>query len=196
MGGSDATYADTSGYLVTGDVGATSIVMDDNEIMARNNGGSSPLYFQATGGDVGIGQQNAPAYKLEVNGSAGKPGGGIWSAPSDQRLKQDIQPYTDGLSSLVQINPVTFHYSPGSGYDPAPEYVGVIAQELNEVAPYMVSESPKVLEDGSTGYLQVDMSATMFMLINAVKEQQALISTLQTELEALKQIVLKNAEGQ
>ena len=110
----------------------------------------------------------------------------MWSTSSDARLKQDIQPYTDGLSSLLKINPVTFHYASPSGYDPTPEYVGVIAQELREVAPYMVSVSPKVLEDGSTGYLQVDMSATMFMLINAVKEQQHLIESQQAEIDALK----------
>jgi hypothetical protein len=34
-------------------------------------------------------------------------------------------------------------------------------------------------------YLQVDNSAMTYMLINAVKEQQAMIATLRTELDVL-----------
>jgi hypothetical protein len=78
-----------------------------------------------------------------VDGSAGKPGGGSWTNSSDRRLKQNINDYGDGLDEVMRIRPVTFHYNDLSGYDTDPEYVGVIAQELQEVAPYMVSESEK-----------------------------------------------------
>ena len=80
------------GYLVLGDVNSTNIVLDNNEIMARNNGGISNLGLQADGGsltvhasssipdeekfhinnwgDVGIGTLQIPVgYKLAVNGS-------------------------------------------------------------------------------------------------------------------------------
>lgn len=89
---------------------------------------------------------------------------------------------------------MTYHYTPESGFDPAPEYVGVIAQELQQVAPYMVSVSKKVLEDGSSGYLQVDMSATTFMLINSIKVQQATIDALRAEVGALKSIAAEQEE--
>jgi hypothetical protein len=135
-------------------------------------------------GEVGIGTAN-PNYLLEVNGTAGKPGGGSWTNSSDARLKQDIKPYEDGLQSILSIQPVRFHYNVHSGYDTSKEYVGVIAQELQEVAPYMVNTSARILPDGSTGYLDVDNSAMTYMLINAVKEQQAIIASQQDQIDTL-----------
>lgn len=144
-------------------------------------------------GNTGIGT-NTPGFKLEVNGSAAKPGGGTWSATSDRRLKQNIRPYQDGLSTLIRINPVHYQYNEKSGYDIFAEHIGVIAQELQAVAPYMVAESPVIAEDGQP-YLTVDNSAMMYMLINAVKEQQEMIDHLNKEntslsatIEKLKQI--------
>lgn len=135
-------------------------------------------------GEVGIGTAN-PNYLLEVNGTAGKPGGGSWTNSSDARLKQQVEPYSDGLQSILAIRPVRFHYNTHSGYDPSKEYVGVIAQELQVVAPYMVNTSARILPDGSTGYLDVDNSAMTYMLINAVKEQQEIINTQQDRIDAL-----------
>ncbi len=135
-------------------------------------------------GEVGIGTIN-PGYLLEVNGTAGKPGGGSWTNTSDARLKQNVISYTDGLQSILSIHPVRFQYNERSGYDTSKEYVGVIAQELNAIAPYMIHTSDRVLPDGTTGYLDVDNSAMTYMLINAVKEQQEMINTQQNRIDAL-----------
>jgi len=63
-GGSDVTVSDLgSGYLLLGSPADTNIVMDNNEIMARNNGQPSTLHLNAEGGDVKMGPQQAhPAY--------------------------------------------------------------------------------------------------------------------------------------
>jgi len=137
-------------------------------------------------GTVGIGTVS-PDYLLEVNGTAGKPGGGSWTNTSDLRLKQNIHPYTDGLQSILKINPITYQYNELSGHDTDPEYVGVIAQELKEIAPYMVSVSNNKTEDGVNDYLSVDNSAMTYMLINAVKEQQKMIDELKQEIQILKE---------
>ena len=130
------------------------------------------------GGNTGIGVIN-PTYKLHVNGTAGKPGGGTWTATSDKRLKKNIDSYTDGLEQVLAIRPVKYQYNELAGTDTDVEYVGVIAQELQKVAPYMVG---KFDLDG-TEYLDVDNSAMTYMLINAVQEQQDMIKTQQTIIE-------------
>jgi hypothetical protein len=133
-------------------------------------------------GNLGIGV-TAPTHQLQLSSdSAGKPGGGSWSNSSDRRLKQNVNGYHDGLSKIQKIRPVTFQYNELSGYDTEPEYVGVIAQELQEVAPYMVSEN-------ETGYLDVNNSAMTYMLVNAVQEQQEMIKALQEEVASLKATV-------
>ena len=96
--------------------------------------------------------------------------------------KGNVLPYTDGLNAVLAIKPVRFHYNEVSGYDTKPEYVGVIAQELKEVAPYMVGTFKK---EGAE-YYDVNNSAMTYMLINAIKEQQKMIEQLKKEMEELK----------
>jgi hypothetical protein len=146
-----------------------------------------------------------------ANGGCVKPGGGSWSAPSDRRLKKNIINYTDGLSSIRGINTIFYNYNGENGLPTEPQFIGVIAQELKEIAPYMVfedSESVNTVEN----YLGVDPSAFTYMLINSVQEldktvqdqqlkigdqqteledQQSQIETQQTELNAIKKALEK-----
>lgn len=154
-----------------------------SDFMLRT-GALERIRIQHSTGNIGIGTA-APGYKLEVNGSAAKPGGGSWIAASDARLKQNVTDYTDGLSRLLHIRPVAYQYNTISGYDTSQKHIGVIAQELKEVAPYMVNTSGKITEDGTSDYLEVDNSAMTYMLINAVKEQQAIIEKLEQRIVQL-----------
>jgi hypothetical protein len=151
-------------------------VSDSGKLQWRHDDASRMT--MTTGGSLGIGV-TVPNYQLHLSlDSAGKPGGGSWTNSSDRRLKQNINAYQDGLAEIQKIRPVTFHYNVQSGYDTTPEYVGVIAQELQEVAPYMVSEN-------ESGYLDVNNSAMTYMLVNAVKEQQDIIQQQQRMISAL-----------
>lgn len=142
---------------------------------------------------VGIGTC-APAYLLHVNGVAAKPGGGSWTVASDRKLKKDIQPFQEGLQEILQVNPVWFRYNGKAGMPTEKRYVGVIAQEMQKVAPHTVSEF--VYEDGEGNnerYLDYDANALNYMLVNAVKElntvvneQQLIIGQLKEEIAALK----------
>lgn len=70
VGGTDASLTG-GGYIVTGSTSADNIVIDDNEIMARNGAsldGTSILYLNNQGGDVHIGRAGKG---LEANGVSG-----------------------------------------------------------------------------------------------------------------------------
>ncbi len=153
--------------------------------IARNymeNGTFHIEYF----GNVGIGTSE-PDYKLHVNGSAGKPGGGSWAVASDERLKKNVKPFTDGLEVLEKINPVTFRYNGEGGIDMEEEFVGVIAQDMKRIAPYMVDNMEYVdtTTNASTNYLSFDPNALWYVTINAVKEQQAVIEEQNKQMEVL-----------
>lgn len=67
-GGVDASNT-THGYFMTGPVTSTNIIMDNNEIMARNNGEASYLYINHNGGTVHMGPGSpADGYQLSVRG--------------------------------------------------------------------------------------------------------------------------------
>lgn len=57
-----------NGYFLIGTTGAINMVMDANEIQARNNGSASNLFFNLDGGNVGIGGGVSRA-KVEIHGS-------------------------------------------------------------------------------------------------------------------------------
>jgi hypothetical protein len=137
-------------------------------------------------GKIGIGD-NTPSFTLEVNGTAGKTGGGVWSTPSDRRLKTNIKSYTDGLDAILKIRPVTFNYNGKLDLSTDKEYVGVIAQEIKEIAPYTIEEKDFAVKGEKPElYYSYDGSALTYMLINAVKEQQSQIEEQKEEIERLK----------
>ncbi len=111
---------------------------------------------------------------LTVTGAASKPGGGSWTAFSDSRVKKDITDFAPGLSELERVRPVRFKYNGlGGTTDNGKEYVGVVAQELEKVLPFMVDSQPKKLHPSDTDVSEikeVDPSAFTYTLINAVQE--------------------------
>ena len=142
-------------------------------------------------GNVGIGT-TAPDALFSVNGTASKPGGGSWSVFSDRRLKQDINPFKDGLSVINGIKPVTFRYNGKLGHPTDKTYVGVIAQEIQTVAPYTVDSFKAKLnpEDVTeTDILRFDPNALTYISINAIKELSTENQKLRQELDELKAMV-------
>jgi hypothetical protein len=136
---------------------------------------------------VGIGT-SAPAYLLHVNGTAAKPGGGSWTVASDQRLKKNVSAFTDGLDVLTKVKPVWFEYNGQASMPTDKRYVGVIAQQMKEIAPYMVGRFTYQDTTGKkTDYLDYDANALTYILVNAIQEQQKQMEQLKKEKDALKQ---------
>lgn len=131
----------------------------------------------------------SPSYQLQLTkNSAAKPGSAYWTVVSDRRLKKDIKPYVKGLELVKAINPVYFKYNEASGVVDDSEFVGIIAQELQEVAPDMVNYIPDPNEkDKNTEYLSADLSQLDFALVNAVKELDLEIQRLKTEVQQLRE---------
>lgn len=154
---------------------------------ATNLGGPfTPIFTINTDVRVGVNTQ-APDQTFSVNGNASKQGGGSWAGFSDRRIKKDIKPFNDGLSKLLKINPVSFKYNGLGGYDASEkEYVGVIAQDIKPIAPYMIETVNKKLQptdSTTTDLLMYDATALTYILVNAVKEQQIQINELKDQLK-------------
>ena len=162
------------------------------------------IHIERTNQRVGIGT-SSPATKLHVAGTISHMG---LSNVSDRRLKTDIREYKGGLKEVLSIQPKYYRYNDilinSKGAERKDlngrQEVGVIAQEIQEIAPELVNtfvhESYDYTnDDGETGpklisedeYLAVNTDAIKFMLVNAVKEQQEIIENQEdriAELEA------------
>lgn len=99
-------------------------------------------------GNVGIGTVS-PSYNLQVNGTAGKTGGGTWSDSSDERLKTALAPIAgnDALEKIMRINPVLFDWINPSIHGGAVESGGFTAQNILEIFPDFVTKNPCVGAD-------------------------------------------------
>jgi hypothetical protein len=151
-----------------------------------------------TNGNVGIATAN-PNFVLEVNGSAGKPGGGSWSSTSDARLKKNIHPLSGALDKLLALRGVSFEYiAPEKIHELSGERIGLIAQEVEKVLPDWV-------ETGPNGYKRVTVRGLEALIVEALRELQerqeaqlaalkrnrdAEIQELQQRLERLEQSLL------
>lgn len=114
---------------------------------------------------------------------------GSWFRVADVNLKKDMKPYQDGLNEVLKLNPIKFHYTEESGLGSDYEHIGVSAQDLQEVAPYMVGKG-KIKPDSSEEHLHMDTGPLTYMMVNAIKElkaeMDAKVKALEEEIEKLK----------
>lgn len=135
------------------------------------------------------GPVDAATELFQVNGSAGKTtGGNTWAVISDKRVKQDIKPFEDGLKKLMDVRPVQFRYNGVSNTDPQEEEVGIIAQEIEKVFPYMVSKRNKSgeVKELPKNLLSFNGNALTYVMVNSIKELATRVEALEKEVTSLK----------
>lgn len=142
-------------------------------------------------GNVSIGAIFQPDEKLEVLGNGRFTGTvtascGVLSC-SDIRYKKNITPLQNALARIQLLNGVYYHWD----QDKFPDYafsdqrqIGIIAQELESIFPEMVHTD-------SDGYKTVDYSRMTPVLLEAIKEQQAQISSQQQQIDQLQMLLEK-----
>ena len=133
-GGTEATHANGSGYLVVGSLTSANIAMDGDEIVARNNGGPADLILNNLGGGVAI-QRTSADHPLHVgfggtNGNgAHLTAGGTWTNGSSRDFKQGFEPIDKQavLRKVVEL-PVTRWQYKGEADDV--HHIGPVAQDF------------------------------------------------------------------
>jgi hypothetical protein len=105
----------------------------------------------------------------------------VYTTTSDYRLKENVIPITGALARVAALKPVTFTWKDGGA---AAE--GFIAHEFAEVCPNGVTgEKDGVDEGGNPKYQSMDASSAISILVAAMQEQQALITSLTARIAAL-----------
>ncbi len=123
-------------------------------------------------GAVGIGKSN-PAYKLDVVGDIYASGNVV--AYSDIRQKENIINIDSALDKVLHLRGCTYSKI---GDESHKKYVGVIAQELQEVLPEAVSSD-------QDGMLSVAYGNITALLIQAIKELSARVDDIAAHVPQL-----------
>jgi hypothetical protein len=124
-------------------------------------------------GAIGVGTGDVGTYKLNVNGNVQAVS---YNATSDVRLKTNIQPLTDSLELVNQLNGVSFTWKNDTTNKPV---LGLIAQDVEKVLPDIVNTATA---DNELGYKQksIHYDGLFPHLIESIKtltqENKALVS--------------------
>ena len=118
-------------------------------------------------------------------------GGAIWAAGnitaySDIKLKENIKTVDGALSKVTQLRGVYYTLKRD---ETKTRKIGVIAQEIQQVLPEVVLLHRD--NEDTEGTLSVDYGNITAVLIEAIKEQQAIIDSQESRIARLEALVNK-----
>jgi hypothetical protein len=174
---------DDSGNLLVGTTSANGkLTVTSSGLVARfNQTAATGVAEFKNGSDAG--------YGISFLNSSGSVAGSIyWTATtttyvtsSDYRLKENVQPMTNGLATVSALNPVTYKWNADDSHGE-----GFIAHELQAVIPHAVTgEKDAVNKDGSIKPQGVDYSKIVVHLVAACQELKAQNDELKARVAAL-----------
>jgi hypothetical protein len=173
---------DSSGNLL---VGTTSALTNSTGISVSANGSNNYSFFarntSGTSGSatIGVNLSNASAttsgyfflYATNGAGSAyGLRADGSSTFSSDRTLKKNIVDSRGYLDDLMKLRPVKYHWKTQDDND-SEKWLGLIAQEVEEVFPGLVCEDKA--EEGKTPTKAVKYSVLPMMMLKAIQELKA-----------------------
>jgi hypothetical protein len=156
----------------------------NNKFIVKNGySNSHPLLF----GDFDYGRlvingdssNNVSSLNFFVNGTAG--GNFAWVNISDRKFKTNIQPISNPLEKIMQLNGVNFNWINKSWGEKT--QLGFIAQDVEKVLPEVV-----VKNGDNYGMQYAPITA---LLVEGMKAQQKKIDQLEKEINELKEMLKK-----
>lgn len=143
-----------------------------------NNGGSAGLTIRGLTGngvtEVALSYITANTHVLNCTGDV------VAYYSSDIRLKENIETISNALNKISQLDGITFNWNNTAkefGKDTNLREAGVIAQQVQEVLPEIVTER-------ENGYLAVKYEKLVPLLIEAIKELKNEVDELKAKLNS------------
>ena len=169
--------------IVTGKANLKSLNISNRHIFDVSINGYSSNYLATT--DIGasivdyysnVDYSYNRVFRIDACGNISNYPSAGYGSISDIRLKENIVNCSSKLEDMLKIRVINYNLK---GPDKT-KYIGVVAQELEELFPELV------LEDNSVDkFKSVSYSNLTILLIKAFQEQQVLINNLITTLEEL-----------
>jgi hypothetical protein len=156
--------ADEDGLRNATALGAHAVVGESNAVVLGGTGNYAVK--------VGIGT-TTPSNILTIAQGAGHPVSDSWETYSSRRWKTNIHSLRNALNTVEQLRGVSYDLKDSGRHE-----IGVIAEEVGAVVPEVVT-----FEENGKDARGVDYSRLTALLIEATKEQQAVIQKQQEQIQ-------------
>jgi hypothetical protein len=168
--------ATSSAITGTNTLQVVNAATDSTQIRVRNSGSTAGNHWR-------YGTDSVNTIYIINHNSAGvyiTNGATSWSALSDERTKDIIEPITDAVEKVSGLRAVIGKYKTDEDGTRRPF---LIAQDVQSVFPEAVS-----IADQGSGHLGLSYTETIPLLVAAIKEQQATITALEARIATLEAI--------
>ncbi len=181
-GTTDASLS-SNGLLLIGEDNTANLILDQNELMARDNGSASTLYLNRDGGNVEVfGVGNGSFYvhglpfgdhgNMQYNSSTGQ----FYYDNSSRRYKEKITTMKDDWSKILETRPMTYTRPD----NPDRWEYGYIAEEIDSIG-----LTSMVGYDSEGKPEDVRYDKMIIYLVEMLKIQQKQIDSQKGEIESL-----------
>ncbi|MSU58974.1 MAG: hypothetical protein EXS35_12540 [Pedosphaera sp.] len=183
-GAADATLTG-GGIAILGNLDSANMVLDGNEIQARNNSAASTLFLNAGGGNVSIGTVSSTARLRVVSATCD---GSSWINASDRNLKAGFAPVDarDVLAKVAALPLQSWHYTNA----PGARHVGPMAQDF-QAAFGLGSDDKSIATVDADGVALAAIQG----LNQKVEEQETRLKDKDSEIQELRQAVAELQKG-
>lgn len=175
-GGSERMRIDASGNLLVG----TTSTFDSGKICSDGASAAVPLACRVTpttnSAQIYFRNGNGIVGSITTNGSATS-----FNPSSDERLKENIQPITNGLERVSKLKPVDYTWKSDGRLDN-----GFIAQDLLKEPEFEIRVNPIGKTEDGEEMFGVDYMKFVAVLTAAIQELSAKVDAQAAEIEALK----------
>lgn len=177
--------------------GTVAASTDTSQLQVQNGGGTGDndvacISFHCSGafgtklhlrsdGYFGVGGWSASTWRWYVaTGTGDMTAAGNVVAYSDERLKENVAPLKGSLEKIKRLNGVSFNWKniPDVVGSPGKADLGVLAHEVEAVAPEVMGSSPHKAPEGDN-YKTVAYDKLIPILIEAIKELSARVEELE-----------------
>jgi hypothetical protein len=180
--GNPRAYINDSGKFIIGAAASSSDRFLVNGPAAFGQSTDTNVYISFLGGTNYLGGSGTIRMNVGAGGVQLTSGATSWASASDERLKDIIEPITGAMAKVNTLRTVMGKYKTDAEGTRRPF---LIAQDVIAVLPEAVDSVADPRSGDETEYMSVRYTDTIPLLVAAIKEQQAIITTLTERITAL-----------
>lgn len=174
-----------TGVNIDGSAGSATNATNSTKVLVTNSDTNTTYRIPMRSGTDGSNCDLLSTAGIYCNPSTDTLFASDYQIPSDIRLKTIVSNITDATATIGKLSTIKYKWNELSGKETTAVHIGVIAQEVEELLPELVTTNP------DTGYKTVSYNGLIPLLIESNKEMSGQIEALTSRVHQLEEIINK-----